>query len=80
MMEKVEEPYLRDAMKKYKDKMVLIYKVWYELCLTMMSIKEQDDASIQKFEDNIKELKRLVHNLVVEDPPLPGNKNPLTPR
>lgn len=78
MMEKVEEPYLRDAMKKYKDKMVSIYKVWYELCLTMMSIKEQDDASIQKFEDNIKGLKRLVHNLVVEDPPLPGDKNPLT--
>ena len=78
MMKKVDEPYLRDAMKKYKEQMVSIYKVWYELCKTMMSTKEQDDAAIQRFEDNIKELRRLVHNLVVDDPPLPGDDiNPL---
>jgi len=43
----------------------------------MMSTKEQDNAAIQKFEDNIKELKRQIHNLIVVDPPLSGNKNPL---
>jgi len=42
-----------------------------------MSTKEQDNAAIQKFEDNIKELKRQIHNLIVVDPPLSGNKNPL---
>ena len=73
----VKEPSLREAMKKYRDKMVAIYKVWYELYKTMMSTKEQDDAAIQKFEDNIKELKRQIHNLIVVDPPLSGDKNPL---
>mmetsp|Transcript_7972 Transcript_7972/g.16311 ORF Transcript_7972/g.16311 Transcript_7972/m.16311 type:complete len:223 (+) Transcript_7972:589-1257(+) len=60
MMKKVKEPSLREAMKKYRDKMVTIYKIWYELCKTMMSTKEQDDAAIQKFEDNIKELRRQI--------------------
>jgi len=77
MMKKVKEPSLREAMKKYRDKMVTIYKIWYELCKTMMSTKEQDDAAIQKFEDNIKELRRQIHNLIVVDPPLSGDKNPL---
>ncbi len=76
MTKKVKEPSLREAMKKCRDKMVAI-KVSYELCKTMMSTKEQDDAAIQKFEDNIKELKRQIHNLIVVDPPLSGNKNPL---
>jgi len=62
MMKKVKEPSLREAMKKYRDKMVMIYKVWYELCKTMMSTKEQDDAAIQKFKDNTKELRRQIHN------------------
>ena len=44
----------------------------------MMSTKEQDNAAIQKFEDNINELKRQIHqNLIVVNPPLSGNKNPL---
>jgi hypothetical protein len=60
MMKKVKEPSLREAMKKYRDKMVTIYKVWYELCKTMMSTKEQEDAAIQKFKDSIKELRRQI--------------------
>ena len=65
-------------MKKYRGKMVTIYKVWYELCKTMMSTKEQDDAAIQKFKDNTKELRRQIHNnQIVVDPPLSGDKNPL---
>ena len=44
----------------------------------MMSTKEQDNAAIQKFEDNIKVgIQRQIHNLIVVDPPLSGNKNPL---
>ena len=49
----MKEPSLREAMKKCRDKMVAI-KVSYELCKTMMSTKEQDNAAIQKFEDIIK--------------------------
>eukprot|EP00984_Skeletonema_dohrnii_P008330 scaffold3045_cov78-Skeletonema_dohrnii-CCMP3373.AAC.2 len=77
MQKKVTDPRLNAAMIKYTNKIIKINAVWFELCKTMKSTDYQDDAAIERFESNLIKLRSLIVDLVVTDPPLPGDDYPL---
>ena len=73
MEPKIKNPDGKKYLKKISVEMKRILKLWYEIMRTMKSVEYQNDEACLKFEDNIKELNKAVHSLVM-NPPVPGCK------
>ena len=69
MEPKIKNPDNKKYLKKICIEMKNILKLWYEIMRIMKSVEYQNDEACLNFDDNIKELNKAVHSLIMYKPP-----------